>query len=216
MWRHILFDLDGTLIDPVEGITKSVQYALAAQGIEVEDLNALCPFIGPPLRDSFQEYYGFDDAQADRAVGKYRERFSAKGVFENTLYDGVVQLLEALEKAGKHIAIATSKPTLFAEKILAHYGVDRFFVFVGGSELDGKRSKKAEVIQYTLEHCGIDDVKDAVMIGDRKHDIIGAQEMGLDSIGVLWGYGGFDELQQAGADYIVSNMNELAGLLLRV
>lgn len=216
MWQYILFDLDGTLIDPMVGITKSVQYALADQGIHVQDLNELCPFIGPPLRDSFQELYGFDDAQADRAAAKYRERFSEKGVFENTLYEGVPQLLETLRGAGKDIVIATSKPTFFAQQILERYGIEGYFSFVSGSEMNGSRSKKADVIRYALENCGVDDAKEAVMIGDRKHDIIGAQETGLDSIGVLWGYGGLDELQRAEAGYIAADIDEMMGLLLRV
>lgn len=210
----ILFDLDGTLTDPGVGITKSVDYALKSFGIHTEDLRELCKFIGPPLTESFMKFYGFNEAQAILAVEKYREYFADIGIFENELIDGIDDLLCHLSDAGRRLIVATSKPKVFADRILEHFNLMRYFDLVCGSELDGTRVVKGEVIRYALEKAGITDLNRVVMVGDRKHDIIGAKESLIDSIGVLFGYGSYDELSSAGATLIVETVEELENVLL--
>lgn len=209
-----LFDLDGTLTDPKEGITKSVSHALKSFGIVVPDLNELTIFIGPPLRDSFRKYYNFSETEAETAVAKYREYFSETGIFENSLYEGVIDMLTRLRDNGIKIVIATSKPTVYAEKIAEHFGFKKFMGLVAGSELDGTRSRKSEVIEYALSIIDPERKKMPVMIGDREHDIIGAKEIGIASIGVTWGYGSRSELEEAWATKIVASPNELCRLIL--
>lgn len=211
--KYYLFDLDGTLTDPKEGITKSVQYALESYGIDVHDLDELDKFIGPPLFESFIEYYGFSEAESRGAIEKYRERFSKVGIFENVLYDGMEDLLKKLVDSGKTLLVATSKPTLFAERILDYFGIAKYFAFVAGSELDGARTRKSDVIKFALESMGITDLDSCVMIGDRMHDVVGAKESGIESVGVLYGYGGREELEEAGADYIAESVESLKQLL---
>lgn len=210
--KYILFDLDGTLTDPMMGITKSVRYALNYYGIEVNDLNDLLPFIGPPLRDSFKEFYGFDEDKANEAVIKYREYFSTEGIFDNKVYDGIPECLQALKDAGKVLLVATSKPEKFAKQIIEHFNLDKYFDFVGGSEFNG-REKKGDVIKYVLKENQI-NASDAIMIGDRKHDIIGAHENNLPCVGVLYGYGSLEELNDNEADYIVETVASLTDKLL--
>lgn len=212
--NYILFDLDGTLTDPMIGITKSVQHALRAYGIEVEQLEELCPFIGPPLRDSFMKYYGLSSEQATGAITKYREYFSVDGLFENKEYPGIREMLSELKAAGKHLMVATSKPEVFAKQILDHFSMTEYFDFIGGASLDESRIRKGDVIQYVLEQSHITQLEQVVMVGDREHDVIGAIEQGLDCVGVLYGYGDRKELETAGADYIVSTVEELKSLLL--
>ena len=213
-YQYILFDLDGTLTDPKEGITKSVAYALEYYGIHVEDLDSLCKFIGPPLKDSFVNYYGFSDKQGEEAVEKYREYFRPYGVYENKVYDGVDKLLGNLVKCGKKVVLATSKPTVFANVILEHFDLAKYFTCAIGSELDGSRVKKGDVIAYALQQVGVSDKSQVVMIGDREHDILGAKENGIDCIGVLYGYGDRAEHEAAGANYIVETVEELGRFLL--
>jgi len=212
--QYLLFDLDGTLTDPKVGITTSVQYALSSLGIEVENPDDLCCFIGPPLTVSFAEYYGLNPEQVQAAILKYRERFSVTGLYENEIYPGIGEMLAALQTAGKTLLVATSKPQKFAELILEHFRIRQYFTFVGGSGLDGSRDTKAEVIAYVLAQCGIADVNQAVMIGDRKHDVLGAKEHGMETVGVLFGYGDRAELEQAGAEWIAADVGELQTLLL--
>ena len=187
-WKYLLFDLDGTLTDPMQGITRSVQYALRHFGIEVEDLTTLCPFIGPPLRDSFREFYGMTSAQADEASEKYGEYFSRQGIFENKLYAGIPELLSALQAQGATLAIATSKPDFLAERIARHFGFrDRFTLICGGTAY-GPCSTKAGVIRETLAQLRIDDPSQAVMIGDRMDtDAISGMESGMSTVLVLSG-----------------------------
>lgn len=211
--KYILMDLDGTITDPKQGITKSIQYALKAYGIIVEDLDSLCKFIGPPLRDSFQDYYGFDEKKAEEAVVKYREYFSVTGLYENEVFDGMEELLSSLKNVGMQLIVATSKPEVFANKILEHFGLDEYFTDICGSELDGRRSKKEEVIRYALERNHITDLSEAVMVGDRMHDVVGAKAVGLKSIGVLFGYGSKEELMEAGADKIAENVEDVYGII---
>lgn len=211
--QQILFDLDGTLTDPMIGITKSVQYALRSYGIQVERLEDLCPFIGPPLRDSFMKYYGFDSDQATEAIWKYREYFSMTGLYENKEYAGIKEMLAALRDEGKKLYVATSKPELFAKKILEHFQMAEYFTFIGGASMDETRVKKGDVIGYVLEENQITDLSQVVMVGDREHDVIGAKEAGIESVGVLYGYGSREELEEAGANEIVSTVEALRNLL---
>lgn len=208
-YRYILLDLDGTITDPAEGITKSVEYALNHFGIGVEDRKALYPFIGPPLYDSFREFYNFTDGQAKEAIVKYRERFAETGIYENKLYEGINDFLEAANLQGKSLMLATSKPTIFAKRILDYFNLSKYFSFVAGSGLDGSFYTKGDVIRHVLETNKLNTPSAIVMVGDRKHDIIGAKENNIDSIGVLYGYGDRKELEKAGANYIV---NDIAGL----
>lgn len=211
--QYILFDLDGTLTDPKIGITKSVAYALETFGIVVRDLDALTKFIGPPLVQSFIEFYDFSSENANLALEKYREYFADKGIYENLVYDGIENLLHNLKENNKTIILATSKPIVYATKILEHFQLLEYFEFVSGSELDGTRVDKADVIAYALKQCNINEYSNVIMVGDRKHDIIGANKIGVDSIGVLYGYGDIEELQAAGATHIVPNINKLTELL---
>ena len=214
MYKYILFDLDGTLTDPKEGITKSVRHALRAFGQDVTDLDSLCKYIGPPLGESFVRFGGIPEAEAGAAIAKYREYFGVQGIYENALYDGVPEVLRALKDAGCQIILATSKPTVYALEILKHFGIYDLFDFVAGSELSGERVKKAEVIEYALANCNVTDRAAAVMIGDREHDIHGAKQTGLACVGVLHGYGGRGELEAAGADVILNDIGDIRMWLL--
>ena len=202
MYQNILFDLDGTLTDPGMGITNSVMYALKKFKIDVEDRTSLYRFIGPPLKGSFEEFYGFSEEQSELAVQYYREYFKKQGMLENEVYDGIPELLKQLREKNKTLIVATSKPEPFTLEILRHFQLLDYFNFVAGATMDDTRNKKSDIIRYALESCHITDKSTAVMIGDRKHDVIGAKENGLDSIGVLFGYGDYEELKAAGATYI--------------
>lgn len=208
MKHTILWDLDGTLTDPMQGITRSVQYALRAFSIDEPDLTKLCPFIGPPLIESFREFYGFSESDAQKALLKYREYFSEKGIFDNEVYPGIPNLLERLCAKGYTLAVATCKPTVFAQRILNHFDLERFFTVTIGSELDGTRIHKNEVIACALEQLGTKPSA-AWMVGDRRYDICGAKENGLSSVGVLYGYGSREELEEAGADRIAATEEDL-------
>lgn len=215
MKKYLLFDLDGTLTDPMVGITSSVAYALEAFGIHEEDHRKLIPFIGPPLTDSFEEFYGFSHEDALRAVEKYREYFSDRGIFENRVYEGIVPMLKTLKESGRINILATSKPTVYAERIVERFGLSQYLDGVQGSELDGSRVKKGDVIRFALKRNRIANLEETVMVGDRKHDILGAHEAGIEAVGVLFGYGSREELAAAGADYIVKNVKELARMLVK-
>lgn len=209
---YLLFDLDGTLTDPFIGITRSVQHALKYYGIIENDLSRLAPFIGPPLIDSFRETYHFSEEQAEEAVSYYREYFAEKGWRENKVYPGIPELLKHLQETGRKLYVATSKPTPFAEKILDHFNLSRYFERIEGASLDHTRMRKTEVMQYLLAQTGISEKGKTVMIGDRKFDVIGAHEIGVECIGVLYGYGSREELVSAGADYIVPSVDALSAL----
>ena len=210
----VLLDLDGTITDPMLGITRCVEYALNHFGIQVDDLRELCGFIGPPLLDSFREFYGFSEQQAWEAITIYKERFSTIGLYENKVYPGMEAMLGALQQHGKKLMIATSKPEIFARQILEYFHLDHYFSFIGGAALDGLRLQKDEVIRYVLEENGIKDVQRVVMVGDRKFDVEGAHRAGLSAIGVLYGYGSRKELVDAKAEYIVEDILQLRQLLL--
>lgn len=219
MYRYILFDLDGTLSDPKVGICTCVQYALGKMGIVEEDIEKLTPFIGPPLRDSFKEFYNMNDEEAEQAITYYRERFSTVGLFENELYPGIPELLRDLKKKERKIAIASSKPLVFVERILEHFEIKEYFDVIVGSTLDGKFEKKEDILAKALEDLlpnGTDDYEETVMIGDRKFDIEAALKIGTHNIGVSYGYGSREELEEAGADRIVNTVTGLRTILLPV
>lgn len=212
LYKYILFDLDGTISDPKEGITNCVKYALEHFGIHENDMSKLMKFIGPPLVYSFSEYYGFSKEKSLEAVAKYRERFSTVGMFENRVFDGVDELLDTLVKRGHILALATSKPKIYADEIMKKYGLRPYFKLICGSELDGTRNDKDEVIDYAMKllGCSKDNV---IMVGDRKYDIIGAKKCGIPSCGVRFGYAEPGELEAAGADYIAEDLNHLLEIL---
>lgn len=213
MRKTCLFDLDGTLSDPKEGICKSVAYALDKFGIHIGDLDTLKKFIGPPLLDSFMEYYGFDEATAHQAITYYREYFKRKGMFENVLYPHVEDLLSYVTKAGIDCIVATSKPESFAIEILQHFYIAHYFKDICGATMDGTIRKKGDVIAHAIKRNQLKS-EDTIMVGDRLHDIYGAKENNMMSIGVLYGYGDEKELKNAGADVIVSDITKLRDTIL--
>lgn len=237
-FRYVLFDLDGTLTDPKEGICRSVQYALHQMGIEEPDIDKLEPFIGPPLVDSFVEFYHMSKENAQKAVAHYRERFSSIGLFENMVYNGIPQMLKHLKDAGCYLAVASSKPGVFVEKILKHFQLDSYFDVVVGSELDGRRSKKEEVVEEALmqlyalketdlkiDRAGRDKTwlngkeseslrNSTAMVGDRIFDMSGAKAYGLHGVAVAYGYAPEGELERSGADYVAATVKELERYLL--
>ncbi|MCM1084169.1 MAG: HAD family hydrolase [Clostridium sp.] len=201
-----LFDLDGTLTDTGPGIRNSVAYALKQQGIDVGDMSELNKFIGPPLFDSFQSFYGMDDEQAAKAVADYRSVYAKKGIYENNIYDGMRELLKALFDMGKTLAVATSKPEKFAGLIVDDLQISQYFKLVAGADMEGKRNKKSVVIEYALDALNVIDKNKVLMIGDTRFDVIGAKECGVDCLGVLFGYGSRQELEDAGAAYICGDV----------
>ena len=209
----VLFDLDGTLTDPFDGITRSVQYALSQFGLEENDRAVLGAYIGPPLREMFMKQHGLSEEQATEALRQYRVRFADVGMFENRVYDGVVSLLSALRAQGLRLAVATSKPTVFSEKILEHFGLAQYFEEIVGSELDGRRVEKADVIAETMARLGATSA-DAWMVGDRCFDVEGAHVHGIPAVGVTWGYAA-DEAELHEADAVVHTVEELQEFLLK-
>lgn len=213
-YKVILFDLDGTLSDPKVGITKSVQYALQKIGIDEPAIDKLECFIGPPLQVSFAEHYKFDEESTQKAIDLYRERFKEKGMFENELYSNIALLLKSLNEQQFTLVVATSKPTVFAEKILKYFNIDQYFELIVGSNLDGTRASKTEIIQYILDKYKEHTLGDFIMVGDRKHDIIGANNTGINSIGVTYGYGSFEELSHSNPTHIVKSVSQLKDILI--
>ncbi len=212
MAKYLLFDLDGTLTDPVLGITNSIMYMLRKEGREVPPREKLYFFIGPPLIPSFKEVFGMTDEEAKVALEEYREYFSTKGIFENEPYPGIADALDRLKKAGYVIGTATSKPEEFAEKILVHFDLRKYFDCVTGASMDEKRVSKSDVISDALERMGADR-NETIMIGDRKHDVEGGQAQNIPTLGVLWGYGSRDELEAAGAKWIAETIGEMAEII---
>ena len=213
-YETVLFDLDGTLTDPGVGITNSVAYALEKYGIKEGDRRALYKFIGPPLHESFELFYGFSKEMSMEAVAFYREYYSGRGIFECVVYEGVKELLSRLKDAGTTLLVATSKPEMFARMVLGHFGLMEYFDYVAGANMDGTRTKKDEVIRYAMTEGNVWEVSAALMVGDREYDVLGAKRPGIASAGVLYGYGGFEELTRAGADYVVEEAGEIAGIVL--
>jgi phosphoglycolate phosphatase len=213
-YETILFDLDGTLVDPRVGITRCVQLALARSGIEIADPDTLTPYIGPPLMESFARHHGLDADASVLAITYYRKRFAEIGWLENDVYPGIPELLHELHSRGRRVVVATSKPTVFAEQIVTHFGLAPWIDLVAGSNLDNTRVAKAEVIAHVLAERPEIDPLAAVMVGDREHDVIGARANGIAAIGVGYGYGSAAELRGSGVPTVVHSVAELAELLL--
>lgn len=210
MSQVILFDLDGTLTDSGEGIIRSVQYALEKMGITGEKPENLRRFVGPPLKESFMNFYSMSEERAQEAVAYYRERYTKVGIFENSLYPQIPELLEVLRINDKILGVASSKPEVFVKQILKHFEIEQYFQVIVGSELDGTRSRKEEVIEEALARLGMQTERDKIlMVGDKEHDVNGAKACGLQCIGVAYGYGTVEELQQAGAVYIAETVEDL-------
>ena len=214
----VLFDLDGTLTDSAPGILNSLTYALDAMGVERPAPEVMRTFLGPPLAVTFRDSLGMSDAEVEVAIAKYRERYHDVGLFENDVYDGIPGLLASLAAANVPMAVATSKPTYSATRILEHFDLADWFTFIGGADLEGTRGDKASVIAHTLEEVAVlglrHDPERTVMVGDRHHDVHGATAHGIDTVGVLWGYGSPDELTAAGAVALVETPQELGAALL--
>lgn len=212
-YNTVLFDLDGTISDSGEGITNSVKYSLKKFGIIETDYEKLKKFVGPPLYASYEKYYGFSHEEAIKAVEYYREYYNAGGIFELRIYDGIIDLLKYLKKSEKKIILATSKPEIYAEKIAKKFGFHELFDNISGALLDGSRIEKDDIIRYALERVGESDISKCIMIGDRSYDVLGAKAFNMDSIGVTWGYGDRDELEAAGATYIVDKAEEIKEII---
>lgn len=210
---YIFFDLDGTMIDSGDGITLSVQYALKKMGIIEKELSALKVFVGPPLKHSFMYYYALSEEKADKAIQHYRDYYESRGILRCWPYKRVDKLLSYIERIEKKAVIATSKPELFARRITQHLHMSQMFEFIAGASLDGSIVKKADVIAYAMKELGITDPNRILMVGDRKYDVVGARENGIKTAGVLYGYGSYPELLDAGADYIAKNVSELAEII---
>lgn len=213
-FEHILFDLDGTLTNSYEGIAKCVQYALHYYGIEENNEENLKRFIGPPLWESFHIFYDFPEEKAKEAVLKYRERYNTVGVYENKVISGVPETLKTLYDNGKKIYLATSKPLKLAKIVLEHFDLAKYFTFICGASLDFSFEDKASIINYVLDNQHIENRSSALMIGDRKFDIIGAKQCGIKSVGVLCGFGSEDELKEYKADYIVPEFSDILSIIM--
>lgn len=214
--KYVLFDLDGTITDPKEGITKSVQFALKKFNIEVRDLDSLCPFIGPPLSQSFEDFYGFSHELAVEAVKEYRVYYSKQGIFECTLYDGIKELLEELHNMGIKVILATSKPEKFAIQLLEHFDILKYFDVVAGSDMEGNRVEKADVIFHAINCISDFEPSEAVMVGDRKFDYIGADKFKIPCVLIGYGYGEMEELKNCKPAAIKKTVKELRDYLIKL
>lgn len=215
MFKNIFFDLDGTIIDSREGIINSIIYSLKFFNIEVKNKKELEQFIGPPLDQTYKSFFNLNEKETETAIKKFREKYEKTGVLEAELYSGIKELIRDLAKSGKNVVLATSKPEIFAKKILERFGLEKDFLFIAGATLDGTLNAKQDVIAYALKNIGNTKIEDCVMIGDRNCDINGAKANNMKSIGVTYGFGTKEELKTAGADYIAENMEELRKLLLK-
>lgn len=203
IYEYVLFDLDGTLVNSSEGITKAVQHALKYFNIDVKNQEELECFIGPSLKDSFMKYYNFSEEDSLLAIEKYREYYSVKGVKENTLYEGMEETLAHLKDNGKKLVVATSKPEKFTNEILKMHNILKYFDFVSGATMDGTRSNKEDIIKYAIDNLDIKDVSKCIMVGDKNIDVVGARKNNMDSILVTYGFATKDEIKEAKANYIV-------------
>jgi phosphoglycolate phosphatase len=213
-YTTILFDLDGTIIDSGEGVTNSVSYALEKMGIEVKEKSVLKCFIGPPLVYSFQHFYGLDEEATMKAIFFYREYYTEKGINEGYIYDGIEDLLKTLKSANKRIILATSKPELYAKRILDNANLSKYFDFIAGATLDEKtRHTKEQVLEYAIKEANI-DTSSSIMVGDRFYDVEGARAYGMPCIGVTYGYGTKEELEEHKALYIAETPKDVAEIVL--
>lgn len=214
MFDHILFDLDGTLTDPAEGILNSLRYALAKYNIEENDEDRLKAFIGPPLHESFRTIYNFNEEETKEIIGHYREYYGRDGMYQNFVIAGIPELLRELKQAGKQLYVATTKVTEFAQQVLDHYQLSQYFTLVIGGNEDGTRTAKVEIIDEILKTIPGVEKSRIVMIGDRKYDMIGATAHGIKTIAVTFGYGAIAELKAENPHYLVNSVAELSQVLL--
>ncbi len=213
-YSTIAFDLDGTLTDPERGLIASFSYALGKMGIDYGDKKSLKRFIGPPLYDEWQRVYGFTPEQSSEALLIFREFFAVYGWWDNELYQGVAQMLKKLKGSGKTIVLATSKPEMFAKKILKLFDIDKYFDFIGGASTDKTRDKKWEVIEYVLAEIGSPSRSECILVGDRVYDAEGAAMCGIDSLGVLYGHGSREEIESSGFTMIAETVDDITDILL--
>ena len=213
-YKAIFFDLDGTLTNPEEGIVNSIRFAAEFYGLKnVDELKpGFRKYIGPPLLDTFIELLGPDVQLAEAAVAKYRERFAPIGLYENQIYPGVTETLEKLKEMGYVLCTASSKPEKFVDTILEHFDIKKYFDFVGGATMDGRISKKEDVIDYVLKQTGFTPSQ-VLMVGDRMFDLTGAAEFGMDAVGVLYGFGSREELSSYKNIALIENIGELINIL---
>ena len=212
-YRYILFDLDGTIIDSKNGVVAAAKFALNKMGVPETKIVNLDRMIGPPLKSSFIDFFDLKDEFADTAVRYFREFYREKAIFDYEIYEGMVDVLEMLKRQGYTVALATSKPTVFAKRILEKSRLIHLFDCIVGANMDDSHADKAHIISTVIKELGIYNPEQAIMIGDRKYDIYGANAVGMESIGVIYSYGTFEEMQEAGASYIVNSVEELGNLL---
>lgn len=212
--KIVLFDLDGTLINSKPGITRCVQYALQSFGIEAPDADELECFIGPPLIDSFQKYYGFSDGRAREAVEKYRERYHRVGIYECELYPDVEHVLKRLKEKGYGIAMASSKPEVSCRQIMEHFGLSGYFDEIVGATLDGRIDSKISVLREVIRRFGTMDMSQYRLVGDTRFDVLGAKEAGMDCIGVTYGFGSYEELKENGAVALCGSLREVGDYIV--
>ena len=210
----IAFDLDGTLTNPERGLIASFVYALGKMGVDYGEKAELKRFIGPPIYEEWQRCFGFTPEESAKALLIFREYYSVYGWWDNEIYPGVKEMLERLKRAGKKIILATSKPEIFAKKVLDLFDISKYFDFIGGAATDKTRDKKSEVLEYSLHGVGVYDHSRAILVGDRIYDAEGAKLCGIDSLGVLYGHGSESEVRSAGFTYIVNNVDDIADLLI--
>ncbi|MCR5703126.1 MAG: HAD hydrolase-like protein [Eubacterium sp.] len=215
IFKTIIFDLDGTLTDSAPGILNSAMYALEKMGIDDIKRESLYSFIGPPLMDSFRAQFQMSEEDARKSVNYYREYYRNKGVLEVALYPGMKEVLAALKEKGYCIMMGTSKPEVFANQIANHLEIDSYFDLIAGANLEGTRDQKVDVLKYGLEKIGTNNPAEILMVGDRKFDVLGAKKLSIDTLGVLYGYGNREELQKAGAKWIVESPVEILEFLER-
>lgn len=211
-YDYLFWDLDGTLTASAPGIINSVKYALESFGIHEEDESKLLLFVGPPLIESFQKFYGFSEEIAWKAQAKYRERFGEKGIFENSVFEGIKEVLKELKSAGKHLAVATAKPEIYMKPILDYFELREYFDFACGADVENGRAKKEQVIDYLIKTQNLQQFQTEgkiLMIGDRNNDIEGAHANGIPCCAVLWGYGSKEEFEKYSADYVIETPSDL-------
>ena len=212
-YKTAIFDLDGTITDSGPGIMNAIRYAVKKRGLSDVPEEVLRSFIGPPLKEQFRSVFGLSDEEGTIMVTTYREYYGEKGIFENRVYDGVPEVFQKLQEAGVRILMATSKPEKYAKQIAEHFGFAKYFDFIGGACMDGSRTDKHDVIEYVIDSCKVCR-ENTVMIGDRRHDMIGASKAGIRNIGVLYGYGSREELEEAGAERIAVTPGDIVKFIL--
>ena len=212
-YETILFDLDGTLTDPAKGLTLGFEYALRKMGMPPESREALRRFIGPPLLDVWQTEYGLTKAEAERMIAVFREYYDVYGWWDNTPYEGIREQLGILKSRGYRLLVATSKPERTAKRVLSLFALDKYFEFIGGAESGSERYTKTAVLKYVLESTGT-SLDGAILVGDRMYDAEGAREVGIDSLGVLWGHGSQEEIDSSGFAHIIKDVEDLSSFFL--